>query len=88
MTRRRQRQGSLEVPERRGGVQSERPIPGEGEEPQRACLELDRELGLPGGACELQGRCVVVGEDVGEVLLALWGPRLDPAGRGHVARSS
>ena len=86
MSRRGERERPLEVRKRRGGVQPERTLPGEGEEPQRRCLELGGLLGLPGGPRELQGRRVVVGEDVGEVLDPLGGLGLDPARRGDVTR--
>ena len=88
MTRRRQGQRSLEVPERRGGVQAERPLPRQLQEPQRRRLDLGRELGLAGGAREIERRRVVVREDVGQVLHALRRPRLDPPRGGHVARRS
>ena len=80
MSRRGERERPLEVRERRGGVQPERTFPGEGEEPQRRRFELGGLLGLSGGPRELQRRRVVVGEDVGEVLHALGGLRLDPCG--------
>ena len=55
---------------------------------ERRCLELGRLLGLSGGSRELQGRRVVVGEDVGEVLDAFGRLGLDPSGRGDVTRCS
>ena len=59
--------------------------PARDEEPQRRCLELGGLLGLSGGPRELQRGRVVVGEDVGEVLDAFGGLRLDPARGGDVA---
>ena len=71
---------------RRGGVQAERSFPGQGQEPQRRCLELGGLVGLSGGLRELQGGRVVVGEDVGEVLDPFGGLGLDPSRRGDVTR--
>ena len=88
VSRRGERERPFEVRKRRRGVQAERPLPGEGQELERRCLELGRLLGLSGGPRELQGRRVVVGEDVGEVLDAFGGLGLDPRRRGDVTRGS
>ena len=80
-----ERERALEARERGSRVQPERALCREAEEPQRRRFELARLLALPGGAGELEGSRVVVGEHVGEVLDPVGSLRLDPGGGGDVA---
>ena len=79
-------EGPLEVRQRRGSVQPECPFSGQSEEPQRGRLQIVRLLDLSRRLCEFEGRCVVVGENIGEVLNPIGSLGLDPGGRGDVAR--
>ena len=88
MSGRSERERPFEVRERRGGIQPERTLPGEGQELQGRCFELGGLLGLSGGLRQLQRGGVVVGEHVGEVLDPLGSSRLDPPGRGDVTGGS
>ena len=80
MSGRGERERPLEARERGSRVQSERALRRQAEEAQRGCFELARLLALPGGAGELEGSRVVVGEHVGQVLDPVGSLRLDPGG--------
>ena len=85
MVRWREGQRPLEVPECRGGVEPERPFTRQDEEPPRGSFEFTDAVDLPRHVGQIERGGVVVGEDVGEVLDAVGGPRLQPACRGDVA---
>ena len=84
----RERERPLEVRKRRACVQPKRPLPGEGEEPQRRHHEVGRLLRLPCRTGKLQCSGIVVSEHIGEVLDPVGGLRLDPACRGDMSRGS
>ena len=79
---------SLQVRERRGSVETDRPLPGEGEEPEGRSLELRCELGLARRPGKLVGCPVVIGENIGQVLDAISRFGFEPLCCGDVTRSS
>ncbi len=79
-------EGALEVRDGGRGVEPERPLSRQGQEPQRRRLELSGLLSLPGRTREIQRRRVVIREDIREILHALRRLGLDPPRCRDVSR--
>ena len=83
-----ERQRPLEVGKRRGGVEAQGAFAGQGQEPASRGFELGGPIGLSGGAGQVEGGCVVIGQDVGQVLHPARGLRFDPRRGGDMPRGA